>query len=95
MRQLHSGGSLRPPLAMSADTKEVNRLAKLLKLKKRKNLPAAFKEDGLDCILSNCGCTPLLSLLLSSPLSLLPSLLPSSLHSPPSLVDKTQLSDYP
>ena len=33
------------------DEKEIKKLEKLLKLKRKKQLPSAFQEDGLDCIL--------------------------------------------
>lgn len=37
---------------VSAEEREVSRLERLLKMKKRKKLPAAFRDDGLDCIQS-------------------------------------------
>lgn len=36
--------------AMMRENKEIARLEKLLKMKKRKKLPTLFKEEGLDCI---------------------------------------------
>ena len=33
-----------------AEEREVSRLERMLKMKKRKNLPTAFRDDGLDCI---------------------------------------------
>ena len=36
--------------AMVREDKEIARLEKLLKMKKRKKLPASFKDEGLDCI---------------------------------------------
>jgi hypothetical protein len=38
-------------LAMRREEKEIARLEKLLRMKKRKKLPATFKDEGLDCIL--------------------------------------------
>ena len=37
--------------AVIRENKEIARLEKLLKMKKRKKLPTSFKEEGLDCIL--------------------------------------------
>ena len=42
--------------AMTPEEKDLRRLEKLLKMKKRKTLPAAFKADGLDCILLELLC---------------------------------------
>ena len=36
--------------ALTREDKEIARLEKLLKMKKRKKLPSSFKEEGLDCI---------------------------------------------
>ena len=44
------GRRLVKPPAVSAEEREVSRLERLLKMKRRKNLPAAFRDDGLDCI---------------------------------------------
>ena len=38
--------------ANSKEDKEIAKLEKLLKMKKRKNLPTSFSKEGLDCILS-------------------------------------------
>ena len=35
---------------------EISKLEKLLKIKKRKNLPSSFRDEGLDCILFCCVC---------------------------------------
>ena len=37
-------------LAMAREEKEIARLEKLLRMKRRKKLPATFKDEGLDCI---------------------------------------------
>ena len=37
-------------LAMAREEKEIARLEKLLRMKKRKKLPVTFKDEGLDCI---------------------------------------------
>ena len=44
--RLKDGGKRR----LTAEEREVSRLERKLKMKKRKRLPTAFKEDGLDCI---------------------------------------------
>ena len=45
---------VRQSAAMMREDREIARLEKLLKLKKRKKLPSSFKEEGLDCIQSIC-----------------------------------------
>ena len=42
--------------AMMKEDKEIARLEKLLKMKKRKKLPTLFKEEGLDCIHPHTSC---------------------------------------
>ena len=37
-------------VAMMREDKEIAKLEKLLRMKKRKKLPVSFKEEGLDCI---------------------------------------------
>lgn len=37
--------------ALAREDKEIARLEKLLKMRKRKKRPTSFKEEGLDCIL--------------------------------------------
>ena len=37
-------------VAMMSEDKEIAKLEKLLRMKKRKKLPTSFKEEGLDCI---------------------------------------------
>ena len=37
-------------IAMAREEKEIARLEKLLRMKKRKKLPVTFKDEGLDCI---------------------------------------------
>ena len=39
--------------AVMREEREIARLEKLLKMKKRKKLPSLFKEEGLDCILTH------------------------------------------
>lgn len=43
--------------AITREDKEIARLEKLLKMKKRKKLPSSFKQEGLDCIQSHSKCT--------------------------------------
>lgn len=48
LNKVHSMASR--SLAMMREEKEIARLEKLLRMKKRKKLPATFKDEGLDCI---------------------------------------------
>ena len=43
--------------AVAREDKEIARLEKLLKMRKRKKRPTSFKEEGLDCILSLRLCS--------------------------------------
>ena len=37
-------------LANQREEREISKLEKLLRMKRRKNLPASFRDEGLDCI---------------------------------------------
>ena len=50
--QEKEGRKRRPTVSM--EEREVSRLEKLLKMKKRKTLPTSFRDDGLDCIPATC-----------------------------------------
>lgn len=47
---LGKGRTASQSLAVMREDKEIARLEKLLKMKKKKKLPVTFKEEGLDCI---------------------------------------------
>ena len=47
-----NGSNSRQSSAIMREDKEIARLEKLLKMKKRKKLPTSFREEGLNCILS-------------------------------------------